>query len=168
MSVPAWALPDLLRALTVLPHEDAAARAAIARLLGVEIAAPAAASKPDGGPPGGEPRKPPLPPPPLVKPPPVERPAVSARHEMGMPYDPDVPIPTVLTPDYTESRRAPDWLETIGLFDEEKAAAQPEPLIPLLVSLWTRGILSGAVATLSEAGPLDVERLVRGIARGAP
>lgn len=174
MTVPAWALPDLLRALTVLPHEDDATRAAVARLLGVEgveIATPAAPAKPDDVPPGGAPKKPPPPPPPsVVKPPPVEREAVSARHEVGMPYDPDVPIPTVLTPDYTQSRRAPDWLETIGLFDEEDpgAAALPEPLDPLLVPLWARGILSGAVSTLSEAGPLDVERLVRGIARGTP
>lgn len=168
MTVPAGALPDLLRALTVLPCEDDAARAAVARLLGVEIAAPAPAAKPDEGPPGGEPRKPPPPPPPAVKPPPVDRPAVSAHPIASGPYDSGAPIATILTPDYTESRRAPDWLETIGLFDEEDTTALPEPLVSLLVPLWARGILSGAMSTLSEAGPLDVERLVRGIARGAP
>jgi len=168
MSVPTWALPDLLRALTVLPYEDDAARAAVARLFGVEIAAPMAASaRPSDVSTSGGPEKVPPPPPP-VKPPPVEREAVSAHIEVGMPYDLETPIPIILTPDYTERRRAPDWLETIGPFDDEEPIPAPEPSVPLLVPLWSRGILSGAVSTFSEAGPLDVERLVRGIARGAP
>jgi hypothetical protein len=173
MTVPAWALPDLLRALTVLPHEDDAARQAVARLLGVEIAAPAA--KLAGGPPGGGQVKPPLPPsppPPPGRDPGAERPPgqsqAPARPAWSGPSEAE--MTAVLTPDYTESRRPPDWLETIGLFDEEAPGAPtvPEPLVPLLVPLWARGVLSGAVSTLSEAGPLDVERLVRGIARGAP
>ncbi|HEX7186219.1 MAG TPA: hypothetical protein VF756_30620 [Thermoanaerobaculia bacterium] len=39
--VPASALPDLLRALTLLGPKDDAARAEVARLLGIEIALPA-------------------------------------------------------------------------------------------------------------------------------
>jgi hypothetical protein len=73
-------------------------------------------------------------------------------------------VPSLLVPDYTESRRAPDWLETVEPFPKADGPA-PDP-DPLLVPLWVRGVLSASVATLSEAGPLDVERLVRGVARG--
>ncbi|HEX7186218.1 MAG TPA: hypothetical protein VF756_30615 [Thermoanaerobaculia bacterium] len=73
-------------------------------------------------------------------------------------------------PDYSERRRPPGWLEDVEPFAEAEGSASvaaPEPE-PLLVPLWARGILGAAVATLSEAGPLDVERLVRGVARGMP
>lgn len=44
--------------------------------------------------------------------------------------------------------------------------AQPPPLVPLLVARWTRAILSAALATSSEFGPVDVDRVVETLANG--
>lgn len=48
-----------------------------------------------------------------------------------------------------------------------KPEAQPV-LMPLLNPRWARGVLSGALATLSEDGPVDVARLVQTLAKAMP
>ncbi|HEV7508134.1 MAG TPA: hypothetical protein VGS07_24845 [Thermoanaerobaculia bacterium] len=159
------ALPDLLRALTVLRPADDAGKAAVARFCGIEVALPAPS----------EPVKPPPPPPiqidppkpPIVPPAGDIRPPVPALPEGGL-SDQVEEVPSVLVPDYTESRQAPDWLETVEPFPEADGSIAAPVLEPLLVPQWARGILAASMATLSEAGTLDVERLVRGIARGIP
>jgi len=159
----ASAVPDLLRALTLLRPADDAGKAAIARLCGIEVTLLAAP----------EPVKPPPPPSPSIDPPkppivpPAERttPPVSTSSE-GTTSNKVEEVPSVLVPDYTESRQVPDWLETIEPFPEADGFIAIQAPEPLLVPQWARGILAASVATFSEAGTLDVERLVRGIARG--
>ena len=43
---------------------------------------------------------------------------------------------------------------------------EPPPLLPLFVPLWTRGILSAALTTDSEDGPLDLESIAESLAHG--
>jgi hypothetical protein len=156
----ASAVPDLLRALTVLRPADDAGKAAVAWFCGIEVALPA------------PPEPITSPPPPLVQIDPPKPPIVPPAGDTRPPV-PTLPnkveeVPSILVPDYTESRQAPDWLETVEPFPEaDSSIAAPAPE-PLLVPQWVRGILAASVATLSEAGTLDVERLVRGIARGIP
>jgi hypothetical protein len=162
----ASAVPDLLRALTVLRPVDDAEKAAIARFCGVEVFLPELA-------------QPVIPPPPRpIETAPVEpsqadtkRPSGGSEPPISLPSDSPRPtqedeIPSVLVPDYTESRQYPDWLDTVEPLPEAGSSVVAPTFEPLLVAQWARGILAASVATLSEAGPLDVERLVRGIARG--
>jgi hypothetical protein len=159
---PASALPDLLRALTILRPADDAGRAALARLLGVEVAVPAAPASPAEDEKEEKPKEKPG----WETPPPDRRPDLPPVSS-SPPASRSPEIPALLEPDYMESRSVPDWLETVEPFPEaDRSVAAPLPE-PLLVPRWARGVLGASVATLSEAGPLDVERVVRGIARGA-
>ena len=44
--------------------------------------------------------------------------------------------------------------------------AAPRPIEPLFLPLWTRAILSGALSTRSDDGPLDIRRVVERVASG--
>jgi len=170
--IPGSAVPDLLRALTLLQPADDAALATIARLFGVEVAMPAApeAAAPDPGVRKDRPvqvQTPPAPPRAFLPSPPQPASLPVLPHSAAS----DSEISSALVPDYSERRRPPGWLESVDPFPEaaEAAEATTAPVLePLLVPQWARGVLGSAVATVSEAGPLDVERLVRGIARGVP
>lgn len=170
MSQTPAALADLLRAFANLQPEDDAARAAIASLLGVS--------------PVDLPAEPPPPPPPR---PPEDRreeqdgatgrerqePPEPRRHAPRPPSWEEprerAELSAVLKPDFTTTRR-PDWLERVAPLEESDTEAPPAVPIPdpLFDPRWTRALLSGSLATFSETGPLDVLRLVRGVARGAP
>jgi len=164
-------LADLLRAFEALRPQDDATRAAIARLLRIEPAEalPVTAEEParpiridDEARGRDEPEKRPLPrreTPPAPAPVPVPE-LTGDRAELS----------AVLKPDFTASRRLPAWLERVDPLPESSTVVEPAVPVPdpLLEPRWTRAILSGALATLSETGPLDVPRLVRGVARSRP
>src|SRR6185436_5487700 len=144
------ALPDLLRAISVLHPEDDAGTAAIARLLGIEVfplsAAPSVAEF-------GELQPPVLP----IASFESAQDILSPRPGQveNLPFTRDREVPSVLALDSTERPRVPNWLETVEPFptadDAQAAAPLPEPL---LNPLWVRGVLVASAATLSEAGPL--------------
>ncbi|HKV10683.1 MAG TPA: hypothetical protein VJ725_21260 [Thermoanaerobaculia bacterium] len=161
-------LADLARALEALGPEDEETRSRIAALLGFV----------------------PPPPPPPPAPPKPDR--IVRVEDEGRGKDDDVevaersPSPSppratpqpatetgtrelaaTLTPIYEKSR-PPGWLEEVDLLEEPGPAVAPPEPDPLLVPGWTRSVLSGALATLASQGPLDVERLVRAVARAAP
>jgi len=160
--VPASVLPDLLRALTVLRPADAADAAAIARLFGIEAAQPVPSSRKKN-----ERQPPPEPPiPPSLSKVSGETTEPSSSASSGVAAIPNREVPAVLAPDYTEGRRAPDWLITVEPFPASSTTGAAPVREPLLEPLWARGILAASVATLSEAGSLDLERLVRGVACG--
>lgn len=170
MTEPSAPLADLLRAFEILRPQDDATRAAIARLLRIDAVAEELPAPPletprqsrveDRGEARDEVESRPMPrretpaAPALVPEPPGDRAERSA----------------VLKPDFTASRRLPGWLERVDPLPEETAGAPPEAPMPdpLLEPRWTRAVLSGALATFSETGPLDVPRLVRGVARSVP
>lgn len=166
------ALADLLRAFAILQPEDDAARAAIASLLGVEpVDLPAETPAPSPPPPpedrqegrdgstDRDRRKPPEPRRPGDQPPRLPREEAGERAELN----------AVLKPDFTTARR-PDWLERVLPLEESDAEAPPAVPLPdpLFDPRWVRALLSSSLATFSETGPLDVARLVRGVARGTP
>lgn len=76
-------------------------------------------------------------------------------------------VAATLTPVHEESP-PPGWLEEVDLLEEPGPAVAPPEPDPLLLPGWVRSVLSGALATLASDGPLDVERLVRAVARAAP
>jgi hypothetical protein len=155
-------LGDFARALSELGVKDARGVRLVAELLGLE--APGAAAEgvaPEAGTPGrggasaatvaapgkvkvGEdpPEEPPEPPAP--------RPAVRA-----------VSVDLSSTKGETE-----EWIAEVVPFpsQEELPAPGPPPLSPLLAPQWARGILSAALATRAEDGPLDTERVVERLA----
>jgi hypothetical protein len=161
------ALADLLRAFSRLQPENDAARAEIARMLGLEpVDLPAAPEEPamqgtvrveDRG--GGRdeietrPHRPP-----------ARASASAPAPSPGLPAERDA----VLTPDFTASRRPPAWLEQVDPLPEADSSAIPAVPVPdpLFAPQWTRSLLSGSLSTSAEIGPLDEARLVRGIARG--
>lgn len=68
--------------------------------------------------------------------------------------------PTALLP--------PDWagfVAPLPASPPEEAKYRPAA-VPLLAPNWSRGILAAALATFADDGPLDVDRIVDGIARG--
>ncbi|HSN85472.1 MAG TPA: hypothetical protein VL025_01890, partial [Thermoanaerobaculia bacterium] len=90
------------------------------------------------------------------------------RDAAARPVDPGVSeLAATLTPVHGESR-PPGWLAEVDLLEEPGPAAPPPEPDPLLLPGWVRSVLSGTLATLASEGPLDVERLVRGVARAAP
>lgn len=164
-TIPPEVLADLLRAFATLRPEEATRRE-VARLLGVEID-PESEPAPPASP------KPPPPPSPLLKPPDQSAVASSmaaSQIERGAVPDAGSELSAVLVLDRSASRRPPDWLKHVPPLETEptRQAISPEPEDRLLVPLWTRAILSGALSTLSASGPLDVAALVRRVARGAP
>lgn len=162
------ALADLARALQALGPENEETRGEIAGLLGFTpppLPAPPAPPKPD----------------PVLE---IEDPEKEKETVEATDRAPSSPVrdatarPAVetgprelaatLTP-VEGASRPPGWLEEVELLEEPEgpAAAPPEP-DPLLAPGWVRSVLSGALATLGSEGPLDVERLVRDVARAAP
>ena len=69
--------------------------------------------------------------------------------------------------DHPESQ-PPDWLNTVNQLAEPSQANRlvKVPLEPLLRPDWTRHILSGALATWSAQGPLNLQSLVETTAQG--
>jgi hypothetical protein len=164
------ALADLARALEALGPEDEETRGAIAALLGFTPPPPPALPAP------------PAPPQPdrTVRvedegkgkdtPEVTDRgPSPPVRDAAARPVEPGASeLAATLTPVHGESH-PPGWLEEVDLLEEPggPAITPPEPE-PLLAPGWVRSVLSGALATLASEGPLDVERLVRAVARAAP
>jgi hypothetical protein len=170
MTGPSAPLADLVRTFEILRPQDDATRAAIARLLRIEAAAEAPPAPPvettrhirveDQGEGRDEVESRPTP----------RRETPPAPAPVPEPAGDRAELSAVLKPDFTAPRRLPGWLEQVAPLPEETAGARPEVPVPdpLLEPRWTRALLSGALATFSETGPLDVPRLVRGVARSVP
>ena len=155
--IPPSALADLLRAFAKLSPEDDETRQAVAVLLGAEPL-PAA--------PGGRPLEvvnrvtPPTTTGP-VEPPPADPPTPTSDPSEAEPVREEIAATLIRA---AQSR--PDWLVTVDPFPEPTDGAAPPVPDPLLLPQWTRAILGGALATLAEWGPLDIERLALQTARG--
>jgi hypothetical protein len=78
-------------------------------------------------------------------------------------------VRATLVLDNVSPRRPLDWLKGVDPLPLPEASEFIAPVPDsLLVPTWTRSILGSALATLSGNGPLDMERLVRGVAHGIP
>ena len=140
-------ISDLVRALKRLGVTDDASRRDISRLLGL-VQAPKGA--PTFKPPPIKPpeRLPPPPPPPPASPPPAQD-SLQSNIE-------------------TSTREVEFWFPTIPLtpLPQASAGASPEPPVaPLFVPNWTRAILSSALSTNGEDGPLDLDRIIEALGR---
>jgi hypothetical protein len=143
-------LGDLVRALNALQPADAAARQAIARVLGFDAAAPAQ-------PPPAAPATPSRPPARPVQPRPPPGPASG---------EIPPPLPSVLN--RVETGELSGGLDVRPLAVTPTApAASPVP-DPLLLPLWLRAIVTAACATLSREGPVDVPGLIDTLAQARP
>jgi hypothetical protein len=135
---------DLLRAFKRLGVKDDATRRDIALLLGL-VQSPQAT--PALKPPPIKPPEPPPPPPPPSPPPAPDSlqskiEPTTREVELRLPPIPVTPLPQAAT------------------------GAIPEPPVePLFVPNWTRAILSSALSTNGEDGPLDLDRIVEALSR---
>jgi hypothetical protein len=145
---------DALLAMERLDVRDDQARAAVLRLLGLELgveSVPAAAA-PDE----------------LAEPVPSSllAPAVSAEPANGPARPAEAPIPSRIArlPDAEAEQPRPAVPDRP--FPGPDETGDPPPYRPLLEPRWTRGIVSACVATCSPRGPIDVPAVVRRLARG--
>ncbi len=158
---------DLVRALAVLKPADDDARRRVAARLGFEVPEPPAEER-------EKPRDQVIRPAPAVGQAQVGTPTVTVSGSPAEPRgqissSPSSEVAATLIPDLTSARRPPRWLERVEPLPEPASTPLPPPAAePLLEPQWTRSLLSGALATLTGEGPLDVERLVREVARGVP
>lgn len=160
---------DLVRALARLRPTDDEARRRIAVQLGFEVAEPPAKVE--------EERE--APPTQTIRPA-----SIKNQSQAGTPTLTSGPAPraggqasslptsevaATLSPDLASARHPPGWLERIPPLPEPPAVPLPPPQPePLLVPQWTRGVLSGALATFTGEGAIDLERVMREVARNVP
>jgi hypothetical protein len=151
-------LGDLVTALAALNPEDAGTTEAIARLLGVSgaSAVQAVAPKPRPLPPPRPPVRPLSPPPTGTTP--STPPAVIRQH-----------IPSTLRKRVSSNRESRVTLvpRTLEASNREENEPAP-PHEPLLAPNWARAIVSLALSTPAETGPIDVEAVIRRVARLEP
>jgi hypothetical protein len=150
-------LGDLARAVRALQVSDQATTEAIAELLGMQLGRSAAATMTGTG---------------LHRPGPDEvvpeglEEAIPDETEDALPKDEDeresIPIDVESTPNVKE-----EWLPEVEPLPPPSTdvVPSPPPLEPLLVPHWSRGIISAALATDDEDGPLDVERVTEMLAK---
>jgi hypothetical protein len=152
-------LGDYARALKLLAPADDATRQAIAELLGLErvpveleAAPPAPTRLPVQSEPAPEA-------PPIVPEPADQTPSPAAPQTPAWLASTLEPLP----------RTSGEWVFPADPLPETAMPETivPPPLRPLFVPSWTRGILSASLATMSEDGPLDIQRLADTVARGA-
>lgn len=138
---------DLVRALERLGVSDDATRAEVARMLGFE---PADEREPSPPPPPTPLPSPPPPPPSFATPPPKEDSSQSRLEPSRREVELWLPPPEV----------APLQQATAS------AGVPPEPAVePLFRPNWTRAILSSALSTNGDDGPLDFDRIVEALGR---
>ncbi|HEX8144708.1 MAG TPA: hypothetical protein VF553_19220 [Pyrinomonadaceae bacterium] len=136
---------DLIRAFERLSVSDDATRREIANLLGLVKAEPQTQRAKTTAPTA------PAPPPPFTK---QTSPTPSAQDSLQSKIE--------------ASRQEIElWLPEPGVAPLQQTAGTTSepPVEPLFVSNWTRAILSSALSTNSEEGPLDIERIVEALAR---
>ena len=77
-------------------------------------------------------------------------------------------LPSALAKVAGGAAEVPQWAAEVAMLPKanERPAAQPPDFEPLLLPLWTRALLSGALARRAEDGPIDLERVVEMVARG--
>lgn len=181
-------LGDLLSACRELEADEATA-SAIARLLKLTAfagpeAAPAPAADPWAGlaapEPGGDAREDARRGPPEAAATPADE-AVPVVEEVTEPAPAPEPEPEEVPPAEASGPVVPSWLRRVadrgaGVSQAGAEASQlPKPdgraeaapaFEPLLFPVWTRAILSGALSSRTDDGPLDLKRVVEQIARG--
>ena len=150
-------LGDLARALGELGIKDPATTGLVAAMLGLEIT-PAQTSP-------GPLRTPPAPSPA----PDGSDEAPDEQEEGGGGSSPTTPEPlrrVVPVEINFSSGEKEEWISEVEPLppQEENVSVEPPPLEPLFMPQWTRGILSAALATNDEEGPLDVERIAEMLA----
>ena len=150
-------LADLLESMRTLAPTDAEASDGILRLLGLE---PRAAEPPPGS--GRKPR-------PTRSParredePPAEAPSQPGSAEPR----PRRRLESVLTPGNSGRAPLPEWIAATEQLSatETRRLHRAIPLEPLFPARATRAILSGALATPAETGPLNLARVVEMVGR---
>lgn len=157
-------LLDVVRGLGV-ELDDEETLGAVARTLGLagSSAAPARAAgaieEPAAAAPDVEPE--PEPPPP--------RPTIERTPAADLPTDPAAP-PTAVRSRFTVERAAPreppGWLLQVRALEPAGRAVEPAVPEPLLDRRRSRSVLSMALATRAGEGELDLDQVVRTIARG--
>jgi hypothetical protein len=150
-------LADLLESMHTLAPADAEASDGILRLLGLE---PRTTEPPPGS---GRKLRPARPPATQQPEPPADAPSQSESAEPR----PRRRLESVLTPGNSGRAPLPEWIaatEQLGS-TETRRLHRAIPLEPLFPARATRAILSGALATPAETGPLNLARVVEMVGR---
>ncbi|HEV7681693.1 MAG TPA: hypothetical protein VGO68_06200 [Pyrinomonadaceae bacterium] len=149
-------LGDLVRAIRNLQVSDFPTQQVIAEMLGLELSAPISPLTPE---------TPSETTAPAATPPPAKPPVIPLESQpVATPVDDSIPIAL----DHSRSEKG-EWIsdvQPLPAFQADNQRYASPPLEPLLLPQWTRGILVAALATTTDDGLPDLEKVTQILARG--